>query len=80
MQINNIKPLCRYENENGSITITPIKRNEGDTVHAYRLIADEDYELYNNGENTHATVIDVNSVDGWTQEPIEVEPIGEETE
>lgn len=80
MEITNIKPLYRYENADGSISITPNKRNEGDTVHGYRLIADEGYELYYNGENTHATVIDVESVDGWTQEPIPEEPSEEARE
>lgn len=76
MKITNIKFLYRYENADGSISITPIQRNEGDTVHAYRLIADDGYELYYNGENQHTTVLDVKSVDGWTQEPIEnIEPI-----
>lgn len=79
MEITNIKPLYRYKNADGSISITPIKRNEGDEIHAYRLIADEGYELYYNGENQHATVIDVKVVDGWTQKPIEdIEPFGEE--
>ena len=71
MKITNIKFLYRYENADGSISITPIQRNEGDTVHAYRLIADDEYELYYNDENQHTTVLDVESVDGWTQEPIE---------
>ena len=75
MEITNIKPLYRYENADGSISITPNKRNEGDTVHGYRLIADEGYELYYNDENTEATVIDVESVDGWTQELMSEEPI-----
>lgn len=75
MEITNIKPLYRYENADGSISITPIQRNEGDIVHAYRLIADEGYELYYNSENQHATVIDVQIVYGWTQEPIEDENI-----
>lgn len=79
MEITNIKSLYRYENADGSISITPIQRNEGDEIHAYRLIADEGYELYFNGENQHATVVDVKSVDGWSQKPIEdIEPIGEE--
>jgi hypothetical protein len=79
MEITNIRLLYRYENADGSISITPIKRNEGDEIYSYRLIADEGYELYYNGENQHATVIDVEAVDGWTQEPIEdIEPIGEE--
>lgn len=82
MQITNIKPLYRYENADGSISITPIQRNEGDEIHGYRLIADEEYELYYDGENQHATVLDVQSVDGWSQEliPNEQELIPNEQE
>lgn len=72
MEITNIKPLYRYENADASISITPNKRNEGDEIHGYRLIADEGNELYYNGENQHTIVLDVKSVDGWTQEPIEI--------
>lgn len=75
MKITNIKPLYRYEGADGSIAITPIKRNEGDEIHGYRLIADEGNELYYNGENQHTTVIDVKLIDGWTQEQIEDENI-----
>lgn len=67
MEITNIKPLYRYENADGSISITPYKRNESDTIHAYRLIADEGYELYYNGENQHCSVLDVKDTSGWTQ-------------
>ena len=70
MKITNIKPLYRYENADGSITITPVQKNEGDTVHAYRLIADEGHELYYNGENQHCSVLDKFDVSGWTQEVI----------
>lgn len=73
MEITNIKPLYRYENADGSNSITPIKRNEDDIVHAYRLIADEGYELYYNGENQYTTVIDVQVIEGWTQEIMEEE-------
>ena len=73
MEITNIKPLYRYENTDGSISVTPNKRNEDDKIHAYRLIADDGYELYYNGENTHSTVIDVMSVEGWAQEAIDIE-------
>lgn len=70
MEVTNIKPLYRYENADGSISITPIQRSESDTIHAYRLIADEEYELYYNGENKHCSVLDVKDTSGWTQEPI----------
>ena len=71
MKITNIKPLYRYENADGSISITPNKRNEGDEVYSYRLIADEGYELYYNGENQHCSVLDVKDTSGWTQEQVE---------
>lgn len=70
MEITNIKPLYRYENADGSISITPNQRNEGDPIHQYRLIADEGYELYFEGENKGITVLDVFSVENWTQELI----------
>lgn len=68
MEITNIKPLYRYVNEDGSISITPNMRNEDDPIHQYRLIADEGYELYYNGENQHTSVLDVYDTNGWTQE------------
>lgn len=70
MKITNIKPLYRYKNRDGSVVITPIQKNEGDTIHAYRPIADEGYELYYNGENQHCSVLDVFDISGWTQETI----------
>lgn len=73
MEITNIKPLYRYENADDSISITPIQRNEGDTIHAYRLIADEGCELYHNCENQRCSVLDVFGIIGWTQEAIDVE-------
>lgn len=74
MEITNIKPLYRYENADGSISITPNKRNEGDEIHSYSIVADEGYELYYNGENQHTSALYVENIDGWTQEPIEIEP------
>ena len=70
MQINNIRPLYRYENADNSITITPIPRNEEDTIYQYRLVADEGYELYYNEESQHVSVLDVYDTNNWTQELI----------
>lgn len=67
MPITNYKYLYRYENEDGSISIGPTKRNEADEPYKIRLIADEGYELYFDGYNQHATVMDVFSMEGWTQ-------------
>ena len=78
MEITNIRPLYRYENADGSISITPNKRNEGDEIHSYRLIADEGYELYLNGEDQHCSVLDVNNTSGWTQELIPIEELNED--
>ena len=72
MQINDIRPLYRYEEENNSITITPIQCNESDAIHSYRLVADDGYELYYEGENQHITVIDVKDIESWSQEVIEL--------
>jgi hypothetical protein len=80
MEITNIKPLYRYENADGSISITPNKRNEGDEIHSYSIVADEGYELYYNGENQHTSALYVENTDGWTQEPIEIEPSEAESE
>lgn len=73
MKINNIVEIYRYVNDDGSIEHTPIKRYENDTIYKYRLIADEGYELYYNGENQHCSVLDVFDISGWTQEAIDVE-------
>lgn len=72
MQINDIRPLYRYEEENNSITITPIQRNEGDAIYSYRLVADDGYELYYEGENQHTTVIDVKDTEKWSQEVADI--------
>lgn len=53
MQIIN---LYRYE-ENGTVVVTPNKRNEADTPSRARLIADEDAILVNG--DTETSVIDV---------------------
>lgn len=75
MPITNYKYLYRYENEDDSISIGPTKRNEADEPYKIRLIADEGYELYFDGYNQHTTVIDVFSMEGWTQEIIEEDVI-----
>ena len=76
----NITPLYRYEEADGSVTITANKRNEGDEIHSYSLVADEGYELYCNGENQHTSALYVKNFDGWTQEVAEepVEPSDDE--
>ena len=73
MPITNYVYLYRYFNEDGSISVGPIKRNETDEPYKYRIIADEGYELYFDGFNQHATVMDVFSLEGWTQFEIQEE-------
>ena len=72
MEITNITPLYRYVDENGSIIHTPDKRNEGDEIYKYSLVADEGYELYYNGENQHTSALYVKDIEGWSQEVIEL--------
>ena len=74
MQITNITPLYRYVNDDGSVDITPNKRNDSDEIHSYSIVADEGYELYYNGENQHTSALYVEDLSGWTQEVAE-EPI-----
>ncbi len=67
--------LYRYVEQDGSITVTPIKRSDTDTVHKIRLIADEGKAL-TDGENI-TTVIDVaiSDINNWQEidEPQESE-------
>ena len=73
MPITNYVYLYRYFNEDGSVSVGPIKRNETDEPYKLRIIADEGYELYFDGFNQYATVMDVFSMEGWTQELIPIE-------
>lgn len=71
MKITNIKPLYRYENADHSITITLNQKSINDLIYGYRIIADENYELYFKGKNKRIRILDVLSTEGWTQEPVE---------
>lgn len=62
MQIVN---LYRYEETNG-IAISPVKRNESDTPHAYRIIADEGKCLIQNGVN-YGCCTDSPTAEGWEE-------------
>ena len=64
--------LYRYTQHN-VVIITPVKRNEVDTPHKMRLVADDGYVL-KNGE-TIATAVDTNieDIELWT----EISEIGE---
>lgn len=58
--------LYRYE-DNGTVIVTPNKRNKTDTPSRARLVADEGAVLVKN--DTEAEVVDVmlDEVDKWTE-------------
>lgn len=57
--------LYRYKESNG-IAISPIKRNETDVPHSFRLVADEGKALTNDNV-TFAQCIDVSNTEGWVE-------------
>ena len=59
--------LYRYENEDGSITVTPIQRNPDDLVYKLRLIANEGKILTNGERETPCTDCALDDVDRWTE-------------
>ncbi len=61
MQIVN---LYRYE-ENGTVIITPNKRNETDTPSRARLIADENCTLTNGTTETEVIDVMLDEVEQW---------------
>lgn len=63
MQIVN---LYRYE-ENGTVIITPNKRNETDTPSRYRLIADEGAMLTDGTAETEVIDIMLEDVELWQE-------------
>ena len=58
-----IKTLYRYKREDGGVTVSPEKPNCEYEEH-YRLIADENKALTNNGTDLYP-VVDVDGIDGW---------------
>lgn len=68
------KPLYRYEEPDGSIVITPDKRNEWDELDSYSITAYDGFELYYYGENRRASALYVDSLEGWTQRPKAYDP------
>ena len=63
MQIVN---LYRYE-ENGTVIITPNKRNETDEPSRYRLVADEGAMLTNGAIETEVIDIMLEHVEKWQE-------------
>ncbi len=58
-----IKPLYRYEREDGGVTVSPIKP-DCEYTEKVRLIADEGKVLTLDGENLYRC-LDVESTEGW---------------
>ena len=66
--ITNIIVLYRYIRPDGGTTVGPYKPTV-EYTQLYRLVANDGYVLYYNGEYYGASVLDVDSLIGWTQEP-----------
>lgn len=67
------KNLYKYENSDGSISISPVQREETDTPYMFRVIADEG-KVLTDGTNTTAC-IDTHTPEIYTEidEPPEPE-------
>lgn len=64
--------LYRYE-ENGTVIITPNRRNETDEPSRMRLIAEENAILTNGTTETPAVDVMLDEVDKWTEINAETE-------
>jgi hypothetical protein len=72
-----IVTLYRYERAEGGITVSPTKP-QSEYTELYRLIADEDKALTQDGENLFG-VIDTESTNGWYEVELpETEEISDE--
>ena len=70
--------LYRYDNEDGSVTVTPIQRNPTDPVYKMRLIADEGKILTDGEYKTPCIDCTLEDVDRWYEINDPNEPIAEE--
>lgn len=59
--------LYRYENKDGSVVITPVKRDEKDQPSNYRLIADEGKILVKDDIETECVDIEINDLGNWSE-------------
>lgn len=59
--------LYRYENEDGSITVTPVQREASDPVYKMRLIAEDGKILTDGASETPCTDCTLDEVDRWTE-------------
>lgn len=65
--------LYRYEDKNGTVIITPNRRNETDAPSRMRLIADENCTLTNGTTETPARDVMLDEVDKWHEINTEIE-------
>ena len=72
MQIIN---LYRYENSDGSVSVTPTKRDESDEVWSYRVIADEGKGITDG--NIVTECIDTHTPAEWSDCEIDDDEAGE---
>ena len=74
-----IKPLYKYEWAKGKIEVSPIKPEDKPYIDMYRLIADEGKMLaYNNV--IMGNVIDIDTLDGWSEVETSEEEVKHERE
>lgn len=59
--------LYRYNNEDESVTVTPIQRDPADPIYKMRLIADEGKVLTDGERTTPCTDCAFDEVDEWTE-------------
>ena len=71
--------LYRYEEQDGSVTITPTQRKKTDKPYKLRLVADEGMVLTNGEVQTYVIDIDFSEEENWREETDNpIEPIEEE--
>lgn len=60
-------PLYKYERVGGGVTVSPNKTENTEYTEMYRLVADEEKLLTNDGGKKCTPCIDVETVDGWEE-------------
>ena len=64
----NVITLYRVRRVDGGITTTPVKPEEYEST-LFRIVADDGMELVKG--DIHTLCIDAESLEGWTEEPVE---------
>lgn len=59
--------LYKYDEEDGTTIITPIQRTNKDKPYKYRLLADENMELYNGKERFDCVDIKLDDIELWME-------------